>query len=136
VQEAVLRMLRGLPGFVAAPEHDGLVAALRPWGLTVLRNAFREAWRRRKREMAHLAAHPPEEEGRSGGQETASRMRELGRALATLPPPLREALVLVGAQGLSHEQAAAICEVPVGTMKARVSRARQQLARTLGAVTV
>jgi RNA polymerase sigma-70 factor (ECF subfamily) len=137
VQEAVLRMLRGLAGFVVAPEHHGdVVAALRPWGLTILRNAFREDWRRHRREMAHLAAHPPEEEGRSGGQETASRMRELGRALSTLSPALREALVLVGAQGLSHEQAAAICDVPVGTMKARVSRARRQLAQTLGAVTV
>jgi RNA polymerase sigma-70 factor (ECF subfamily) len=137
VQEAVLRMLRGLPGFVVPPERDGDVgAALRPWGLTVLRNAFREDWRRRRREIAHLAAHPPAEEGRSGGQETASRMRDLGRALSTLSPALREALVLVGAQGLSHEQAAAICAVPVGTLKARVSRARQQLARTLGGVTV
>jgi RNA polymerase sigma-70 factor (ECF subfamily) len=48
---------------------------------------------------------------------------------------LREALVLVGAQGLSHEEAAAICGVPVGTMKARVSRARRQLAVALGRVT-
>ena len=42
---------------------------------------------------------------------------------------LREALVLVGAQELTYEEAAAICCVPVGTMKARVSRARRQLAR-------
>ncbi len=135
VQEAVLRMLRGLDGFAPPDAHDGdTAAALRPWGLAVLRNAFREGWRRRRRELAHLETQPRDEEGRSGGQETVSRMRELARALATLPPPLREALVLVGAQGLSHEQAAAICAVPVGTMKARVSRARRQLASTLGAV--
>ena len=135
VQEAVLRMLRGLDTFVVGPEHDGdISAALRPWGLTVLRNAFREGWRRRKREQAHLATQIPAEEGRSGGQETAARMRDLARGLATLPPALREALVLVGAQGLSHEQAAAICNVPVGTMKARVSRARRQLEQTLGGV--
>jgi RNA polymerase sigma-70 factor (ECF subfamily) len=137
VQEAVLRMLRGLESF-AVP--DGFVGdvndALRAWGIAVLRNAFREGWRRRRRELAHLQAEPPSEEGRSGGQETASRMRDLARALSALPPPLREALVLVGAQGLSHEEAAAICEVPVGTMKARVSRARRQLAKSLGAVMV
>jgi RNA polymerase sigma-70 factor (ECF subfamily) len=57
-------------------------------------------------------------------------MRDLARAIAALPPALREALVLVGAQGLEHEQAAAICGVPVGTMKARVARARRQLARS------
>jgi RNA polymerase sigma-70 factor (ECF subfamily) len=133
VQEAVLRMLRGLDGFVAGPEHgDDIHAALRPWGMTVLRNTFRESWRRRKREIAHLSEQPAEDEGQSGGQETATRMRDLGRALATLSPALREALVLVGAQGLSHEQAAKICKVPVGTMKARVSRARQQIAERLG----
>jgi RNA polymerase sigma-70 factor (ECF subfamily) len=137
VQEAVLRMIRGMEGFIPAPEHGGdLQAALRPWGVAVLRNAFREGWRRRRREQAHLDAQPREEAGQSGGQETAARMRDLARALAALPPALREALVLVGAQGLSHEQAAAICQVPVGTMKARVSRARRQLADTLGAVTV
>ncbi len=37
--------------------------------------------------------------------------------------------MLVGAQELTYEEAAAICAVPVGTMKARVSRARRQLAR-------
>ena len=134
VQDAVLRMLRGAQGFVVAPEHDGDVrAALRPWAIAVLRNAFREGWRRRKREMAHLALQPPAEEGRSGGQESVAQLRDLARAIAALSPALREALVLVGAQGLAHEQAAAICGVPVGTMKARVARARQKLAQGMGA---
>jgi RNA polymerase sigma-70 factor (ECF subfamily) len=135
VQEAVLRMLRGLDGFTPGPEHAGdLLGALRPWGVTILRNAFRESWRRRKREAAHLAAEQAEEVGQSGGQEVVGRMRDLARALATLSPALREALVLVGAQGLSHEEAARICKVPVGTMKARVSRARAQLASHLDSV--
>lgn len=132
VQEAVLRMLRGAEGFAPPVERDAdILSALRPWALAVLRNAFREGWRRRRREQLHLAAQPRDEEGRSGGQETASRIRDLARALATLPPALREAIVLVGAQGLSHEQAAAICRVPVGTMKARVSRGRRLLAERL-----
>lgn len=130
VQDAVLRMLRGAASFVAGPDHAGdLRTALRPWSLTVLRNAFREGWRRRRREEAYLAHVQRTEEGRSGGQESAARLRDLARAIAALPPGLREALVLVGAQGLSHEQAAAVCDVPVGTMKARVSRARQRLAQ-------
>ena len=135
VQEAVLRMLRGLDGFIVQSDHDGnVLSALRPWGLAVLRNAFREGWRRSRRERDHLAAQIPAEEGRSGGQETAERMRDLTRAISSLPPALREALVLVGAQGMSHEEAATICGVPVGTMKARVSRARKQLEQTLGGV--
>jgi RNA polymerase sigma-70 factor (ECF subfamily) len=129
VQDAVLRMLRGAVSFAPDPHHAGdLHAALRPWALAVLRNAFRESWRRR-REQAHLARALPAQEGRQGGQESAARLRDLARAIAALPPGLREALVLVGAQGLSHEQAAAVCGVPVGTMKARVSRARARLAQ-------
>ena len=67
-------------------------------------------------------------------QEVPGQMRDLARALRDLPPLLREAVILVGAQGLSHAEAAAICAVPVGTMKARVSRARTQLAVILGRV--
>lgn len=136
VQEAVLRMLRGLDDFTPPPEHgDDLRAALRPWGLTVLRNTFREGWRRAKRERAHRE-EAVAEEGRAGGEDAAHQLHDLSHAMARLPPALREALVLVGAQGLSHEEAAAICDVPVGTMKARVSRARAALARALDPVTV
>ena len=71
VQEAVLRMLRGLDDFVMTPEHAGdVAAALRPWGLTVCATPSTSSWRARKREQAHLAEHPPEEEARSGGQES------------------------------------------------------------------
>ncbi len=53
------------------------------------------------------------------------------RALAKLPAIYREALVLVGAEGLPYEEAAAICGVPVGTIKSRVNRGREQLSRLL-----
>jgi RNA polymerase sigma-70 factor (ECF subfamily) len=127
VQEAVLRTLHALDG-----RSDGV--NLRAWCLAVIRNAFHEHLRLRKREAVRLrdsvepAPAPPL-------QETPGAMRDLRRQLATLPPLLREALLLVGAQGLSYEEAATVCGVPVGTMKARVSRARRQLNITLGAVT-
>jgi RNA polymerase sigma-70 factor (ECF subfamily) len=134
VQEAVLRMLRGLDSFTMPEPGVALRETMRPWGLAILRNVLREGWRKRRREQAHLALESRAEPVAPGGQETAGRMRDLGRALAALTPTLREAVVLVGAQGLSNEQAAAICGVPVGTMKARVSRARRQLASSLGGV--
>ncbi|WP_439597419.1 sigma-70 family RNA polymerase sigma factor [Falsiroseomonas sp.] len=136
VQETVLRMLRGLSSFVAPPElaHDPR-AALRPWGLTVLRNTFREGWRRARRERDHAEANPPEETAtRQSDQESAHEVRDLSRAIAQLPPAMREALMLVAAQGLTMEAAAEICRVPVGTMKARLSRARATLSRALAPV--
>lgn len=131
VQEAVLRMLRSLDSFVPMAEHAGdSRSALRPWGLTILRNTFREGWRRARRERQHIEDEAAEEPS-AGGEEVREQMHDVSRAVSRLPPALREALVLVGAQGLSHEEAAAVCNVPVGTMKARVSRARVALARTL-----
>ena len=54
-------------------------------------------------------------------------LSDLHRALLTLPPERREALLLVGAGGFSYEEAADICECAVGTIKSRVGRARATL---------
>lgn len=130
VQEALLRMLRALPRFRADAQDP--CAGLRAWAFAVLRNVFYETHRRRRREAARIAASAgPPEEGRPPPQEHEAGMQDLERALASLSPVLREALVLVGAQGLSHEEAAALCNVPVGTMRARVSRGRRLLAAAL-----
>lgn len=125
VQEALLRALRGLDRFEPGTN-------LRAWAFTILRNTFRETLRARRREERRRAAAPPDPETVAPAQQGPGEMRELLRGLAALSPLQREALVLVGAQGLSHEEAAAVCRVPVGTMKVRVFRARQALARALG----
>jgi RNA polymerase sigma-70 factor (ECF subfamily) len=52
-------------------------------------------------------------------------------ALAKLPSDQREALLLVAAQGMSYEEAAEVCGVPLGTIKSRVNRARIRLAALL-----
>ena len=46
-------------------------------------------------------------------------------------PDQCEALILVGAAGFSYEEAAAICDCPVGTIKSRVHRARTRLMQLL-----
>ncbi|MBL6457292.1 sigma-70 family RNA polymerase sigma factor [Belnapia sp. T6] len=122
VQEAVLRTLRSLDG-----RSEGV--DLRAWCLAVVRNTFHEQLRSRRREQRLAEAAPDPET--PAEQEVPGRMRDLTRALGALPPLLREAVILVGAQGLSHQEAAEICAVPVGTMKARVSRARRLLAEAL-----
>jgi RNA polymerase sigma-70 factor (ECF subfamily) len=139
VQEALLRTLRAAeegrlpPGCDAGEDAAG---PLRPWCLAVIRNVFHEQLRARRREAAHRREGTLAAEAAVAAavapQEGQGTMRDLARGLAALPPLLREALVLVGAQGLSHEEAAGVCGVPVGTMKARVSRARAQLAAAIG----
>jgi RNA polymerase sigma-70 factor (ECF subfamily) len=58
-------------------------------------------------------------------------LEDFRRALGTLPPDQREALVLVGAAGFSYEEAANVCGCAVGTIKSRVNRARTRLGQLL-----
>ncbi len=58
------------------------------------------------------------------GQEWSVTLRSLKEALELLPADQREALVLVGAAGLSYEEAADVCGCALGTIKSRVNRAR------------
>ena len=124
VQEALVRALAALPQF--RPGSN-----MRAWLFVILRNTFYEQARRRRNERLLLQRTEIPDGLRAPTQEARSELADLQSQLLTLPPLLREALVLVGAQGMSYEEAAAICNVPVGTMKARVSRARLQLARLL-----
>lgn len=105
---------------------------LTAWLFTILRNLFYSEQRKRKREVedadgvhaGRLTALPE--------QEVRMEMAQFQSALNRLPAAQREALVLVGAQSFTYEEAAAICGVAVGTIKSRVSRARLRLIEVLG----
>ena len=100
---------------------------LRAWLFTILRNTYYTHVLRRRREVR-------DEQGEYAGalkaaptQDWSVAMRSLQQALQQLPPEHREALILVGAAGLSYEEAAEICGCAVGTVKSRVSRAGRAL---------
>ena len=105
---------------------------LQAWLFTILRNQFHTFYRKRRREVedpdggtaAHLAV-PHEQDGHVD-------LEDVKAALAQLPIDQREALLLVGPQGFSYEEAAAICGARIGTIKSRVNRARTRLAELLG----
>jgi RNA polymerase sigma-70 factor (ECF subfamily) len=54
------------------------------------------------------------------------------KAFALLSAEQREALILIGAEGFSYDEAALMCGCAVGTMKSRVNRARGKLAELMG----
>lgn len=63
---------------------------------------------------------------------TASRqVFELERALAQLPLEQRQVILLVGLEGMSYQDAAAILVIPVGTVRSRLSRGRDALRKFL-----
>lgn len=104
---------------------------LRAWLFTILRNSWYSAVGKRRREVA-------DEDGRhAAGLTTPAaqlptlELRELQDALNQLPPEHREAIVMVGAAGLSYEEAAEIAGCALGTIKSRVNRARNRLAQIL-----
>ena len=104
---------------------------MQAWLFTILRNEYYSEYRRRRHEVAdpegriaaRLTTHP--------AQDSHVAFREFQTALFKLPPIHREALILVGASGFSYEQAAAICNCAIGTMKSRVARARSKLGQLL-----
>ena len=59
-------------------------------------------------------------------------LQDVRAALDRLAPVMREALVLVAIENMSYEEAAAVMNCRIGTVKSRVWRAREQLARMLG----
>ncbi len=126
VQDTLVRALAAIDQF--QPDTN-----LKAWLFTIQRNAFYEQARRRRRETQVLSERLPDPDSTAPNAALRGEVADLQRMLFKLPPLLREALVLVGAQELSYEQAATICGVPVGTIKARVSRARNQLSRALAA---
>ena len=104
---------------------------IKSWLFTILRNTYFSDFRRGKREVqdvdgaaaATLSSHP-EQPGHMD-------MLDFKRALVQISEDQREALILVGAEGFSYEEAAEICGCAVGTIKSRVNRARVRLAELM-----
>ena len=65
-------------------------------------------------------------------QENASTLKVVWERIGNLPEAQRQALILVGAEGRTYEEAASALGCQVGTVKSRVSRARAVLALELG----
>ena len=103
----------------------------RAWVLTIVRNQFysdkRRSWRQAEWDQELAERTLPAVDN----QEQIVALDELRRGLAELPDDQREALILVGAGGLSYEETAEICGCAVGTIKSRVSRARKALAEII-----
>jgi RNA polymerase sigma factor (sigma-70 family) len=99
----------------------------RAWTFTILRNHYFSLTRRLRftGEWDDLVADRVLASPAS--QDTSIELRDLMRALTQLPEPQREALILVGAGGISYEETAKITGVAVGTVKSRVARARMAL---------
>ncbi|MGL3819762.1 sigma-70 family RNA polymerase sigma factor [Sphingopyxis sp. R3-92] len=101
--------------------------SIKAWTFVILRNTFLSQMRRNKFRGEYDEGVVERTLATPASQEDSGEMADLQRGLMELPQDQREALILVGAGGMSYEEAAQICDCALGTMKSRVSRARAAL---------
>ena len=139
VQEACLRAFRGIGGFA------GVNA--RAWVLTIVRHAayiwlgknrsaslvmvddLEAVEQKRSSAGAAFEQAPPTPEAELIAKADA---RRLEAAIAELPVPFRETLVLRDVQGLDYREISEVTKVPIGTVMSRLARARRRLIERLG----
>lgn len=124
VQETLMRAIANINSFQPGTN-------MAAWLFTILRNLFRSEYRKRRREIQDIDGRYADNLKTQPEQTSRLEFEEFRAALAQLPPDQRESLILVGASGFSYEEAAAICDCAVGTIKSRVSRARIRLGELL-----
>lgn len=100
---------------------------MRAWTFVILRNIYLTEMRRNRFRADYDETVAERIMVTPAAQEAPIHLSDMHRALMTLPPERREALLLVGAGGFSYEEAADIAQVAIGTMKSRVGRARAAL---------
>jgi RNA polymerase sigma factor (sigma-70 family) len=136
VQDASLRAFRAIRGFAGG--------SARAWLLSIVRNAA-YSWLRKNRPAAVVAvddleavelaqANPGDPNLETPEAKLLAKIdaEQLRAAIAALPAPFRETLVLRGVEGLDYREIAQATEVPIGTVMSRLARARHRLATTLG----
>ena len=101
---------------------------IRAWLFTIMHNQHVNMVRRAMRDGPSVDIKQMSSALVATTDPTASRqLRELENALSRLRDEHREVILLVGLEGLPYEAAAQILDVPVGTVRSRLSRGRDEL---------
>ena len=135
VQDASLRAFRAIRGFAGG--------SARAWVLSIVRNTA-YSWLRKNRRAAVVTvddleaveltqAKPGDPDAPTPEATLLAKVdaEQLRAAIAALPAPFRETLVLRDIEGLDYREIAQATEVPIGTVMSRLARARNRLAATL-----
>ncbi|GJD95843.1 ECF RNA polymerase sigma factor EcfG [Methylobacterium iners] len=101
------------------------------WLFTIMRNSFYSEYRRKGVEVEDADGVYQSKLSIAPAQGHGLDVADMWRALDKLPSEQRDALVLVAVENLSYDEAAAVMECKVGTIKSRVSRARLKLSEVL-----
>lgn len=124
VQETMLRAITRIDTFRPGTN-------LGAWLTTILRNCFLSELRKRRNEIEDVDGAYADALRTAPEQESSLEFKEFRAALKEISFNQRDALLLVGAAGLSYEDTATICQATTGTIKSRINRARSRLAALL-----
>ena len=125
VQSTVLRALENAHLWI--PGSD-----LRAWLFTIMHNFFVSDVRRKARSPVVLMSTVVERQPKLPDQESRMTLRDLDRALARLPKAQLELVLMVGLDGVPYEEAGRALGIPLGTVRSRLSRAREMLRVLMG----
>ncbi|HTW88004.1 MAG TPA: sigma-70 family RNA polymerase sigma factor [Candidatus Binataceae bacterium] len=137
LQETILRAFRFFHQFTPGTN-------CRAWLLTILYNVFRNVYRRGTREQVAASAEEFERRADTDSIHPSAAPsnpedivlesvldHEVEQALDALPEDFRTVLLMVDLEELSYQEVARVMELPVGTVKSRVSRGRASMRRQL-----
>lgn len=138
VQEAYMRAYRAIASFQSGTNAKA-------WLFQILKNVFINLYRKRSKLPAHVDYEEVtlvqrEDEGAKAGyddlrSELFDKMMgdEVTIAIDALPVDFREVILLCDVEGFSYEEIAAILDIPIGTVRSRLFRARNLLKEKLSA---
>ncbi|HVO16618.1 MAG TPA: RNA polymerase sigma factor [Alphaproteobacteria bacterium] len=102
---------------------------MRAWLFTIMKNVMRNDFRRAKNADIHVGEeidnHPAT--AVDGNQESRVALADMQRALNDLPSEFKQVVLLCAVEGFQYEEVAAILNIPVGTVRSRLSRGRAAL---------
>lgn len=105
---------------------------LRAWLFTIMRNVWlNELGRRAARPDFAASEDGLDQQSAPANQTDRLVMRDLATALSHLSPDQREAVLLVGLEGLSYAEVAEVTGVPMGTVMSRLKRGRDRLSQLM-----
>jgi RNA polymerase sigma-70 factor, ECF subfamily len=106
---------------------------LNAWLFTIMHNQYVNKLRRWSREGTSVPVAEDEPLlTHAATQGVRLELHDLHRALSQLPNETRTVILLIGLEGMSYQAVADIFDVPIGTIRSRLSRARAQLRRQIG----
>jgi RNA polymerase sigma-70 factor (ECF subfamily) len=102
--------------------------SIRNWLYRILYNVYLNQAPQRRRARSHMTLDDmPQVPAEPARQEGQLACKDITAAMQTLSPEQRAAIALTALEGLSYDEAAGVLGIPIGTLRSRLARGREQL---------